>query len=139
MKVLAVVIIVMALVVGVVPQFTNCFHEGKTVALANGTQAPMKCLWTAMGELAMAVPVLGVGAMLTISRQKETRRGLAVLGVILGAFVIALPTQLIGVCSHPDATCNMVMKPAMIFAGAVVMAASVGILLISERKTGESA
>jgi hypothetical protein len=34
---------------------------------------------------------------------------------------IALPTVLIGVCMHPDASCNLVMKPALIFMGVLTL------------------
>ena len=46
-KILAGLIIVLALVIGIVPQFTDCQSHGRAIALANGTTVPMKCHWTA--------------------------------------------------------------------------------------------
>ena len=39
---------------------------------------------------------------------------LSILGLAFGAFLILLPTALIGVCANPDMICNSVMKPTLI-------------------------
>ena len=124
MKTLGVLIMVLAVLIAVVPIFFNCLHDGKSVTLANGMKAPMKCFWTAMAAIATAVPLFGVGLLQIFSRQKETRRSLGILGGLLGLMAIALPTVLIGVCAHPDASCHLVMRPALIFMGVLVMALS---------------
>ena len=133
MKIPAVLIMLLAVVIAVVPFFTNCQSEGKTLTLANGRTVPMKCLWTAMTEIAVGLPLLAVGGMLALSRRKETRRMLGIMGVLLGAFTVLLPTTLIGVCAMPDALCNMVLRPSMIFAGNLIMLISLGTLVYSER------
>jgi hypothetical protein len=127
MKARGFALIALALVVGIVPYFTNCAHDGEFLTLADGRQVPMKCYWTAMAEVALAAPLLGLGALLTFSKRKETTRSLALLGTALGAFVVLLPTALIGVCGMLGASCNLIMRPSLIFAGALVM----GISLIS--------
>lgn len=124
MKILGFLIVGLAVLIGVVPIFFNCLHDGKAITLGDGRQIPMKCFWTAMAAIASAAPLLGVGGLMAWSRQRETRRSLGILGGILGLVVIGLPTFLIGVCAHPDASCNMVMKPALIFMGVLVIALS---------------
>ncbi len=129
MKVLSVVVVVAALVAGILPQFTDCQSQGMAIQLANGKTVPMKCHWTAQGEIALAVPLVALGAVMGFSRRKETYRVLSIMGMVLGAFVIALPSGLVGVCSS-GMLCNLVMKPTLILTGAVIIAASlVGLVL----------
>lgn len=126
-RVLAVVFIVLALVVGIVPQFTNCQADGKSLALASGKTVPMKCLWTARASIALAIPLGAVGIMLFFSRRRETKRLLAIVGGLLGAGAILLPTWLIGVCSM-EAACRDVMKPLLITMGALSIVAGIIVL-----------
>ena len=134
MKILAAIIIVSALVVGILPQFTDCQSQGRALALQNGKTVPMKCHWTAISEIAMAVPLVGLGAVMGVSKRKESRRIISGLGTLLGVFVILLPTQLIGVCANADMLCNSVMKPALILGGVVIVAASLIGVVVSERR-----
>ncbi len=134
-KIFGLSIIVMALAVATLPQFYNCAHDGKFLTLANGMQAPMKCLWTAQAELAVGLPLAALGAMMAFSRRKEVTRSLAVMGAILGAFVVLLPTGLIGVCTSMAGSCNLVMRPSMMLLGTLVVAASLGALATSLRET----
>jgi hypothetical protein len=124
MKVAAVIMILLSVLIGVVPMFTDCESHGRALTLADGRQIPMKCHWTAQAETALAVPLFATGALLTTSKKKETQRNLAILGVILGVFVILLPTALIGVCGNPDMICNSIMKPTLILTGSLVVALS---------------
>ena len=62
-KIIAVVILVLALVVILVPQFTNCSAEGRTLTLQNGKTVAMKCTWSAKAELALGIPLLAVGRL----------------------------------------------------------------------------
>lgn len=134
MKAAAALLLVLTLLVAGVPYLNNCQHEGKMLTLANGTQAPMKCYWTAQAELALALPLLGLSFAFAFSRRKETRRLLGALGVLLGLGVIALPTSLIGTCSMDQASCNLVMKPALILLGTLVAGASALGALVSEAR-----
>lgn len=129
MKVLGIVILVLALATAILPQYTAC---DTPIQLANGTTVPMKCNWTAKAEIAVAVPLLAVGAMLATSRRKETKRNTAVMGVVLGVFAMALPTYLIGVCST-NHLCNTVMKPSLLVFGSVITAGSLGALVMAQR------
>ena len=53
MKIAAAAILVLAIVIGVVPQFTDCQSQGRALALTNGKTVPMKCHWTAQAALAI--------------------------------------------------------------------------------------
>jgi hypothetical protein len=134
MKVLGIGLVVLALFAAILPMFTDCQSQGKAIELANGKTVPMKCHWTGIGELALAVPLIGLGAIMTVGRRKETLRSLSIVGVLLGIMVILLPARLIGVCSNPDMLCKSVMQPALIFAGVLMVAAGVLGLLMSRRE-----
>jgi hypothetical protein len=124
MKIIAGLMIVLALVTGILPLFTDCQSQGRALTLADGRTIPMKCHWTGMAEIALAVPLFVTGMLLATSKRKETLRTLAVLGGVLGVFVILLPTVLIGVCANPDMVCNSIMKPSLILGGSGLVALS---------------
>lgn len=137
MKIAAVVMILLSVMIGVIPMFTDCESQGRALTLADGRQIPMKCHWTAQAETAVAVPLFATGALLTTSKKKESLRNLGILGAILGVFVILLPTALIGVCGNPDMICNSVMKPTLILTGSLVTALSL-FGVAKSFKTGET-
>jgi hypothetical protein len=125
MKTIGILTIVLALVTGIVPAFTDCQSQGKMLTLENGREIPMKCHWTGLAEIALAAPLLATGVVMTVSRRKETFRSTGVLGAILGMGVILLPTRLIGVCGNPDMICNSIMKPTLTMTGSVAIALGV--------------
>ncbi len=157
LKVIAVVIIVLALVIGIVPQFTNCEYAKSmatpastattmatpttmmgsqsttptTMAKAATTTKP-RCFYTARGEIAVAVPLLIIGIFMLISSRKETWRALSVLGIVEGLFVILLPTVLIGICMKSTMTCRQEMEPTLYAAGGLVIVASLAALIMNE-------
>jgi hypothetical protein len=138
-KIAAAIIVVLALVIGILPQFTDCQSQGRALALQNGKTVPMKCHWTAIAEIGMAVPLLGVGVVTAVSKRKESRRIIAGMGALLGIFVILLPTALIGVCASADMLCNSVMKPTLILSGILIVAISAATLIMSERQVEQVA
>ncbi len=138
-KVLGISLVVMALVIGIVPLFTDCLSQGKSLALANGKTVPMKCHWTAVAEIGMAIPLGLVGVMTVANKRKGTLGLLSVFGLALGGMAILFPTSLIGVCANPMMLCNMVMKPTLIGSGIVTMAASLVILVTSVRPAPQAA
>ncbi len=131
-KFFGVMIIGLALAIAIIPQYTDCNSQGKKITLANGRQIDMKCHWTAEGELATAVPMVGVGAMMAASRKKETLRNMGLMGMTLGIFAIMLPTRLIGVCATPSMLCHSVMKPSLVSLGATVVGFSFFGLVLSQ-------
>jgi hypothetical protein len=139
MKIIGILIMALAVLIAVVPIFYNCQHDGKALTLANGMKVPMKCFWTAMAAIATAVPLFGIGLLQMFSRQKETRRALGALGGVLGVMAIALPTVLIGACMHPDASCNLVMKPALIFMGILTLGLGVASMALPQKLAGQPA
>jgi hypothetical protein len=139
MKAVAVLMILLSVLIGVIPMYTDCESHGRALTLADGRQVPMKCHWTAQAESAVAVPLFATGALLTTSKKKESMRNLGILGAILGVFVILLPTALIGVCANPEMVCNSVMKPTLILTGSLVIALSLFGVIKSFKPEGESA
>lgn len=125
MKITAVLMILLALVIGIVPQFTDCQSQGRQLTLENGKTVDMKCHWAGQAELAVAAPLFLTGSLLGFSKRKETLRNLSFLSGILGIFVIALPTALIGVCANPEMICNSIMKPSLILLGSVIVGLSI--------------
>ena len=133
MKIAGIVIVVLALVVGIVPQFTDCMSQGKSLALANGNTVPMKCHWTAMAALGMSIPLLALGGIMAFSRRKETQRALSMLGVAMGVVVTMLPTYLFGVCGNAMMPCNNTMMPTLIFSGALIGVISLVTLVLARK------
>ncbi len=127
-KVLSISLIVLALVIAIVPQFTDCLSQGRSLTLQNGSTTPMKCHWTAIAEIGAGAMLGLTGLLMLRSKQKETDRSLGVMGIGAGALAIALPTVLIGVCGNPAMMCNMVMRPTLILAGTLAIVASLGLL-----------
>lgn len=137
MKIIGILIMALAVLIAVIPLFYNCQHDGKALTLVNGMKVPMKCFWTAMAAVGTAVPLFLIGLLQTLNRQRETRRALGALGGVLGAMAVALPTVLIGVCMHPDASCNLVTKPALIFLGIVTLGLGGISMFMPEKLTGQ--
>ncbi len=139
MKLSAVLLIALAILIAVVPPLTECAREGKALATAAGGQVPMKCHWTAIASIAMAIPLLATGVMQWFNKRRESQRALSILGAMMGVLVILLPTALIGVCAHPEATCNLIMRPALIFMGSLVAGINLFDLLVVERRPEQMA
>ena len=122
-RIFGILLVTLALVAAVVPRYTEC---------PTGVGAlPMDCHWTARAEIAVALPLAALGVLLSLSRRAESRRALASLGMLLGVMAALLPTALIGVCAHPDAACNSVMKPILIFAGILAAVVSLAALALA--------
>jgi len=119
MKIIAIVLMVSGLVTVFVPSFYTCQAHGHAIQLSAGKSIPMRCLYTARAEIGLGVLLLAVGALLFISRKLESRRFLSIMAIILGIFVILLPTALIGVCVNPDMPCVVLMKPILLLTGIV--------------------
>jgi hypothetical protein len=137
MKVAAALIVILALVIGITGQFTDCQSQGKAITLANGKTIPMKCHWTSMAELGLALPLAMVGGLMAVSRRRESQRNLSLMGVGLGAVAILIPTVLIGVCSS-GMSCEIVLRPALILAGTLVVAISAVTFILSLRPEPET-
>ena len=133
MKYLGIPIFALALVIGILPQFTECSGMLK---LANGMETHMKCFWTAIAELGMSIPLAALGGLLFFSKRKETRMSLSIMGAILGVFVVLFPTTLIGVCKSNMMACRNLMLPALVLSGILVVVACV-VLFVSSFRMSE--
>jgi hypothetical protein len=129
-KYFGIVLVALALLIAILPQFTTCESQGKYITLASGATTPMKCSWTAKAELAVGVPLFAVGAMMSFNRRRENLLSLSVLGTILGVAVLLLPTSLIGVCSS-NMLCNTVMKPTLLASGGIATVICLGGVWVS--------
>lgn len=136
-RILGISIVLLAILIAVIPQFTSCYAQGKQITLANGNQIPMKCLWTARAELVAALPLFAVGLMLAISKNRGMQRYLFPIGGLIGILVLALPTTLIGVCSS-DMPCNLIMKPAMLGLGSLTFLVNVVGLVVAGKTSREA-
>ncbi len=123
-KTMGILMIALALVIAIVPLFTDCLANGRTLATADGRFVPMKCHWTAIAEIGLAIPLALIGVFNFTSKRKETLRSLNMISLTLGTLVILFPTVLIGVCANAMMPCNMIEKPTLILSGILVMAAS---------------
>ena len=135
-KFLGIALIVIALAIAIVPFFTDCQSQGKTLTTDTGKTVPMKCHWTGIAEIGVAVPLLAVGAIMTASRRKGDLRNLGILGIILGAMAIAFPAGLIGVCQTPTMLCHSAMQTSLIVLGSLAIVGSIVAVVLS-RKTNE--
>ncbi len=132
-KLLSAVLIVSALALAIVPLFTDCASQGKFLTTTSGATVPMKCHWTGIAEIGVAVPLGLVGIFSLRKGNKETARLLAVVGAAAGVLAILFPVYLIGVCANPMMLCNLVERPALIAAGTLAIAAS-AILFVNARE-----
>ena len=132
-KFFGIAIIALALAIAVVPAFTDCQSQGKSLTTSTGKTVPMKCHWTGIAEIGVAVPLLTVGAMMTANRRKNNIMTMGILGIVLGGMAIAFPNGLIGVCATPTMICHTVMKPALTVLGSLAIVGSLGAMVLSRK------
>jgi hypothetical protein len=94
----------------------------------------MKCHWTGIAELGVAVPLVAVGVMMAANRRRDQLRNLGILGILLGGFAIAFPAGLIGVCQTPTMICHTLMKPALITLGSLAVIFSIGAMMLKPKE-----
>jgi hypothetical protein len=134
MKIMAIGIILLAIAIAVVPQFTDCKAAGREpLKLANGATTEMKCFWTAQAEVAVGIGLAAVGALLLFSKRRETQRNLGIVAAVLGGCAVLLPLALIGVCANPMMRCNSTMQPTLILAGTLTMILGVAAAIVAQR------
>ena len=102
-------------------------------AMSKGLKVPMKCYYSAKAAIGFAIPIGILGLLLLFSRRRETNRMLAIMGIVLGAVTVAVPT-LVGTCGSASAICNEVLKPTMELAGGLLIVLSAVLLVMGERR-----
>jgi hypothetical protein len=115
--VLGVAIVALGVLVAVTPWyiFPVCEMFGMYATTSAGTKMLMPCGYTARAETGVAAPMLILaGAILTLSKTKETRRAVGILSVGLGALVLLLPTYITGMCADPQSPCRTGTLPALV-------------------------
>jgi hypothetical protein len=147
-EVVGMMVVLAALVIGVVPQFTHCkavsASSGSTMSMGSSTTmsdsstatggattmgagtaatqpTPMRCYWTARAAIGVALPLAAAGVLLFFSRRKETCRALAILVCVLGVVTVLLPTVLIGTCQPSSTVCNTTMRPILLATGGLTI------------------
>lgn len=138
MKIAGAVLVILALVIGFVPQFADCHAQGRVMTMMDGSSVEMQCFWSAMAAIVIAIPLAALGGLLALSRRKETRRTLTALGTVLGAAVILIPSTLIGVCADPKMLCNLALKPTLLLSGSLVILTSLIALIVAQTQPEES-
>ncbi|MBI4785500.1 MAG: DUF4418 family protein [Chloroflexi bacterium] len=134
MKVVAAILVIAALVIAIVPQFTDCLSQGRSLTLANGNTVPMKCHWTAQAMIALGIILAGIGAAVGFSKRRESQRNLGLLAALTGALVVLVPTVIIGVCANDAMLCKSLMQPILILSGVIVAAVGMGTSIFSVRR-----
>jgi hypothetical protein len=151
-KVLAVLLVIVALIIIIVPQFTNCEYgkdraATETITITTvgssmgGAQAAaglpyrmMKCFWSARAEIIAGIPLLAVGALLLFARRKETTRVLGIVAIVTGVLTILIPTTIVGTCANSMMVCNTEMKPTLLVAGGLTIALGIAAIVVGEMR-----
>jgi hypothetical protein len=88
--------------------------------------ASMRCGYTARAETGVVAPlIILIGAILPLSKTKESRGAVGIFGFGLGALVLLLPTYIIGMCQGPDMPCRIGTLPALVLLGSATIVASI--------------
>jgi hypothetical protein len=120
-------LIVLALGIAILPQFTHC------KSLSSDLASKMPCQQSAAAEIVVGAPLAVVGASALFTRRKDGFLALSFIGIVLGVSAILIPTKLIGVCPGGLMHCNVYMRPILLFLGTVTVGMSGG-MLASTRK-----
>jgi len=131
-KVLGVVMIALALVLAIVPAYTDCQSSGRQLTLQDGRNVPMKCHWAGIAEIGAAIPLALAGVFALGARRKESTRLAAIVGAASGALAILFPTALIGVCGNASMVCNLLMRPILLASGILAIVASIALFLVAQ-------
>jgi hypothetical protein len=133
---LGIALIVLGLAIAILPVFTDCQSQGSFLTTSTGKEVSMKCHWAGVAEIVTGAALVAVGSLMLAIRRKTNLFSLGIIGVILGAFTIMLPNNLIGVCQAPTMICRTVMNPALTVFGSVVILCSLGAMVLG-RKAGD--
>ena len=131
-KYLGIFLAVLGLALAIVPNFADCASHGGYMVVM-GKQIPMTCHWSARSEIAMGIPLVVIGAIMSFTRRKSGFLTLSILGGSMGILAITLPTYIIGTCPGPTMPCNTLMKPVITLLGSLTVAGSLGGLILMRK------
>jgi hypothetical protein len=126
-KFFGITLIVLALGIAIVPQFTHCR------SLSSDLASKMPCQQSAAAEIVVGAPLAVVGTSVFFTKRKEGFMGLSFIGIVLGVSAVLIPTRLIGVCPGGLMHCNVYMRPILVLLGTGTVCVS-GVMLASTRK-----
>jgi len=137
-KIVGAITVILGIIVAIAPHYIApvCAYHGKVIkATVMGKEMTilMKCSWTANAEVALGALIVVVGILLIASRQAETRMMLNVNALVLGIFVMLLPTYLIGVCVTETMPCRIATLPALLALGVVVIIVAIVGIVVARR------
>jgi hypothetical protein len=128
-------IAVLGIALAFVPFISDCASQGKYMTSATGMQMPMHCYGNRAAELAIGIPLVGVGAVITFARFKFKPAFYSLFGlaVLLGVGGILMPTEIVGTCAKPVMTCNTVLKPAITGLGSLAIIGGLAGMVLTVR------
>lgn len=91
------------------------------IELANGKMIPMRCHYTAAGEMLLGGVVVVTGIMIAFTANPETYRRMSNLVIAQGMAVVLAPLYFLPTCMNPDMPCNVGTKPALILLGGMLI------------------
>lgn len=133
---LGIALIVLGLAITILPVFTDCQSQGNFLTTSTGKEVAMKCHWAGVAEIVAGVPLLALGVIMVATKRKSDLFYLGIVGVVLGAFIIMIPNNLIGVCQTPTMLCHTVMNPALTVFGSLAILCCLGAMVLA-RKAGD--
>ena len=92
-----------------------------SIALPSGKSIPMRCFYTGRVEVGLGIALMLLGISLVIFRNKAIQFGLCLAGLCFALFILAVPTQLVGVCLNPTMACQIGTFPALMVLGGFVV------------------
>ncbi len=95
----------------------------------------MRCFYTARWELVVGGAAVITGILLLIISKEIIRAVLSGVQIILGVFIVLIPTAIVGVCGSPMMHCVTVTRPALIVIGTLHILVSSTALILSLRES----
>jgi hypothetical protein len=123
--VLGVVLAAVGIAIAVEPQFTHCTGMGGKVP---------GCLDSVTAELVLGIVLALAGVAIAVLSSRIAGIVLGAVSIVVSALAIAFPVGITGTCAMSKMVCNTTMKPLTILLGAVGVALSLAVLLVSLSK-----
>lgn len=92
----------------------------ESIVLPSGKSIPMRCFYTGRVEVGLGIALMLLGLALVLFTHRAIRFGLCLAGVCFAVFILAVPSQLVGVCLNPTMACQIGTFPALMVLGGFV-------------------